>query len=121
MRSMMRYAYINSKPTLRNGNKMSTVKFANALVQNLSIFDSTGYDRMGSYAERFLSVLAEDGDLTPLVAEYNSEIRGIINNVEWIRPESFMKANHLAALTTRWVDGVNREAAEVELISFLKG
>lgn len=98
---------------------MSTVKFANALVQNLSIFDSTGYDRMGSYAQQFLSVLAEDGDLTPLVSEYNSEIRGIINNVEWIRPEAFMKANHLAALTTRWVDGLNREAVEAELIAFL--
>lgn len=99
--------------------KMSSVKFANALVQNLSIFDSAGFDLMGSYAERFLSVLAEDGDLTPLVADYNSEIRGIINNVEWIRPESFMKANHLAALATRWVDGVNREATEAELIGFL--
>lgn len=98
---------------------MSTVKFANALVQNLSIFDSAGYDLMGLYAQQFLSVLAEDGDLTPVVAEYDVEIRRIINRVEWIRPQAFMKANHLATLTTRWVGGINRESVEAELIGFL--
>ena len=98
---------------------MSNVKFANALVQNLSIFDGAGFDRMGSYAQQFLSVLAEDGDLTPVVAEYDIDIRAIINNVEWLNPKVFMKANHLATLTTRWVGGINREAAEAEIISFL--
>lgn len=98
---------------------MSNVKFANALVQNLSIFDGAGYDRMGSYAGRFLSVLAEDGDLTPLVAEYADDIRNLINSLDWLRPEAFMRANHLAKLTTKWAEGINREATEAELLGFL--
>jgi hypothetical protein len=98
---------------------MSNVKFANALVQNLSIFDGAGYDRMGSYADRFLSVLAEDGDLTPLVSEYTDDIRTLTNSLNWLRPEAATRANRLVDLTAKWVVGINREATEAELIGFL--
>ena len=107
---------------------MSKSEFANALVQNLSIFDGTGLERRNSYAERFLSVLAKDGDLTSLVCEYNVEIRGVIDREVWIRPEPVMKAGHpymrakrLVDLTDDWIDNINNRAVtEAKLISLLK-
>lgn len=97
---------------------MSSVKLANALVQNLSIFDSAGFDLMGSYAERFLLVLAEDGDLAPLVGEYQEDVRGLLERLDWIRPEPFEKATTLATLTANWVRGIDREAQTEALIRF---
>lgn len=106
---------------------MSSVKFANALAQNLLIFEGAGFDRRGYYAERFLSTLAEDGDLTEPVCEYNVELRGIIDKEKLVHPEPFMKASHpyararrLVKLTDDWIDGINREATEAALIDFLK-
>lgn len=104
---------------------MSKAEFANALVQNLSIFDGTGLERKGSYAEKFKSVLAKDGNLTSLVCEYNVEIRGVVDREVWIRPEPDMKADHpymratrLVQLTDDWIDNVNtREATEAKLIA----
>lgn len=97
---------------------MTSVKLANALVQNLSIFDGAGYDRMGSYAERFLTILAEDGDLTPLVAEYQEDIRNLIERLDWLSHEPFEKATTLATLTADWVRGIDREAQTEALIRF---
>ena len=101
-------------------NNMSSLKFANALVQNLSIFDGAGYDRMGSYAERFLSVLADDGDLTPLVTAYSRDIRGLVDSLNWLLPEAFERANRLVTLTDRWADGIDRETTAEALIGFLE-
>ena len=97
---------------------MTSVKFANALVQNLSIFDGAGYDRMGDYAQRFLSVLAEEADMTPLVAEYQEDIRELIERLDWILPEPFEKAMTLATLTANWVRGLDRAAQTEALIQF---
>jgi hypothetical protein len=97
---------------------LTSVKLANALVQNLSVFDSAGYERMGSYAERFLSVLAEDGDLTPVVAEYQADVRGLIERLDWISHEPFLKATTLATLTAQWVRGIDRPATTEALIRF---
>jgi hypothetical protein len=105
---------------------MSNATFANALVQNLAIFDDTGLDRKDYYAGRFLSALAEDGDLTEPVCEYNVELRGLIDRGV-VRPVPSMKSNHpymranrLVRLTDDWIEGVNREDTEAKLISFLK-
>jgi hypothetical protein len=97
---------------------LTSVKLANALVQNLSTFDGGGYDRMGSCAERFLTVLAEDADMTPLMAEYHEDVRGLIESLDWILPESFEKATNLATLTAQWVRGIDREAQTEALIRF---
>lgn len=105
---------------------MSNAKFANALVQNLSILDGTGFDRRGYYAEQLLSILARDGELIALVCEYNLEIRRVISRESLVRPEPVMKANHpymrakrLVRLTNDWIEGINRDATEEEIISFL--
>lgn len=105
---------------------MSNAKFTNALVRNLSILDGTGFDRKGYYAEKFLSALAEDGDLIEEVCEYNVELRSIIDAEVLIRPEvnmknhPYMHAKRLVGYTDDWIDDNNRAFMEIELIRFLK-
>lgn len=91
----------------------ANIKFLNAMVSNLSIFDGAGYDCQGEFAQAFLSAACgSDADIEKAVAEYSKVVTEMAENLNWISAKAEECAVRYASLIAKWVKNEEREKTE---------
>lgn len=90
-----------------------------ALVSNLSIFDSAGYELMGEYAINFLHAASVGSNLQSEVAVYSRKISSLVGDCNWISQEAQNRAQDYSNLIKRWLRTSVRDDIEKEIINFL--
>lgn len=99
---------------------MSQVKFMSALVSNLSIFDSAGYELMGEYAINLLHGASVGSNLQSEVASYSHKISRLVGDLNWIDQEAQNRAQRYSNLIKKWLRSPVRDDIEKEIITFLE-
>ena len=99
---------------LRKANTMSAnIKFLNAMVSNLSIFDGAGYNRQGEFAQAFLAAACGSAaDVEKAVAEYSEVVTELAENLNWISEKAKDRALAYAGLVATWVKKEDRKKME---------
>lgn len=81
------------------------IKFAEALVDNLSRLGGQGHHKMGYYAQMFLSEVAIHGRIRPVhIKEYLADITATTNQIKWAHPEPKANAERLIELVAAYAD-----------------
>jgi hypothetical protein len=94
------------------------LKVADKMVSQLSLLDGAGYDRMGEYAQNFLTDIADKGEIrTSYLAGYSQSFREILDAVQWINPVSEQKARDWISLVASYRCNRSVEMAQA-LIAF---